>query len=248
MFFLSVLLFTTLASCGSINNEGLVSPNLRAAPIFKEFIHRKKFNIPEEKQKQEIKSILGLDSLNKFTRTQSIDSTDSERSSEKSETEVTTPLKIDPNLITEKTPWSVIKNFVNQGDLHHFTRDQDIQRTYDLFKKDTSRDYGRGFEDLLLIRIFKFNAITSTADGKKYAIDQGDSLRGPILVQNDFPYSLPSNVKHYVVWAQFTLTEEDVLPILQDNFKAMEFVYFLNPVVLQSVKSISHFQVFVKIY
>jgi len=65
---------------------------------------------------------------------------------------------------------------------------------------------------------------------------------------NKFPYILPNNVEHYVMWLSPLNTPSpiEVDQIVKEYFKGYETIHYMNPVPLQSIQEIPHYQIFVK--
>ncbi|KAJ1809715.1 hypothetical protein LPJ56_004492 [Coemansia sp. RSA 2599] len=80
-------------------------------------------------------------------------------------------------------------------------------------------------------------------------IQQTDSQH--LVIPNDYPYALPDNVLHYIVWSKEKLTEGNVPdPVIQCIFEERldkdigpgryEWIWFVNPPHLQSIPEVNH--------
>jgi hypothetical protein len=65
-----------------------------------------------------------------------------------------------------------------------------------------------------------------------------------VFRRNDFPYALTPDIQHDVVWSFQPLEEAELVRFIASNIADREFVYFVNPPQLQSVKNLWHAHVF----
>lgn len=73
------------------------------------------------------------------------------------------------------------------------------------------------------------------------------------LIPNKYPYHLKNNIKHYVLWLHPMLKQKHIndkkfiYKLLKAQIKNNEFYFYMNPQKYKSIKSIPHYQVFIKI-
>lgn len=67
-------------------------------------------------------------------------------------------------------------------------------------------------------------------------------LKTKVLKLNDYPYDLPDDCLHYVLWSARPMTKDQVTKYLQKNLKDREYVAFTN---LTKNKSVDIFHVHV---
>ncbi|KAI8089214.1 uncharacterized protein BX664DRAFT_296778 [Halteromyces radiatus] len=84
----------------------------------------------------------------------------------------------------------------------------------------------------------------------KFPPSSSESSESPsvIILPNDFPYSVEKGIDHILVWSQVPLKPDYVEHVLQNNYDQTkwEWVYFVNPPEIQSVKKLPHVHVFLR--
>ena len=70
-----------------------------------------------------------------------------------------------------------------------------------------------------------------------------------VFTQNQFPYNLESNIQHDLLWInpELDLDIESIYKLISNEYKSKKIVFFKNVSALQSIKSIIHYHIFVKI-
>ncbi|EGG22402.1 hypothetical protein DFA_04521 [Cavenderia fasciculata] len=68
---------------------------------------------------------------------------------------------------------------------------------------------------------------------------------------NDFPYNCHDSITHWVLWCLQPLTHQEAKEHLITHFQhklqhQQDFLFFINPVELQSIREVTHYHVFVK--
>lgn len=98
----------------------------------------------------------------------------------------------------------------------------------------------------VLAEIFNFNS--EFISGKLYVKDE-DIKKKIIFKENMFPYDLPNETNHFVIWYSYQETHEkkinfDIESQLKKllNHNNFDFVWYENP--KKSVSKITHYQVF----
>ena len=73
------------------------------------------------------------------------------------------------------------------------------------------------------------------------------------LQPNKFPYDLNSNIKHYVLWlhpmikSKHIYDKKFIYKLLKSMIKNNSFIFYMNSYKNKSIKSIPHYQVFIKL-
>lgn len=114
-------------------------------------------------------------------------------------------------------------------------RNKQVQTVYNQWMKDTLNKYG-SIENYLLSTKLHFKPIE-------------DKSRPPVIIlPNDFPYSVEEGIKHILLWSQIPLSQSYIEEILEANYgsKTYEWVYFVNPPEIQSVRKLPHVHVFMR--
>lgn len=103
--------------------------------------------------------------------------------------------------------------------------------------KDTLEKYGTIENYLLSTKLF-FDQVENDSKG-----------RPPVIIlPNDFPYSVAPGIHHILLWSQTPLTRDYIEEILESNYghQMYEWVYFVNPPEIQSVRKLPHVHVFMR--
>ncbi|KAI8989943.1 hypothetical protein BDB01DRAFT_487125 [Pilobolus umbonatus] len=114
-------------------------------------------------------------------------------------------------------------------------RDEKVQKQYNQWMTDVLHAYGT-IENYLLLNKLHFTLTTSKD-------------RPPvILLPNDFPYNVASDIKHILIWSLQPLNRDYIEDILNINYGShlYEWVYFVNPPEIQSVRKLPHVHVFIR--
>lgn len=73
------------------------------------------------------------------------------------------------------------------------------------------------------------------------------------LQPNKYPYNLEKNIKHYVLWLnpmlkyKYIYDKKFIHKLLKKKIKNKQFYFYMNKIDKRSVKTIPHYQVFIKI-
>eukprot|EP01132_Coremiostelium_polycephalum_P003645 gene3645-4540_t len=100
------------------------------------------------------------------------------------------------------------------------------------------------------------NNITSTAQTtncttptKKKVIKPEGIQQKIVFRPNDFPYNTDEIVSHYCLWCLNPMSFQEAKELLSKILNANhdeDFIFFMNPERLQSIKEVSHYHVFIK--
>lgn len=109
-----------------------------------------------------------------------------------------------------------------------FPRSKDISNAYNCFIKKLSDD------NITIDRYVKIHILKNSPF---------------IISENLFPYNVDQNIKHLVFWINdyIDVSLNTAKLIVQNRYKFLDVIIFTNSSLLQSVKGIKHYQVFVKL-
>lgn len=142
----------------------------------------------------------------------------------------------------KRTPsWADIVDNVSCGQLARFSRSDESQAAYEKFKTETLREW-ESLADFLACEIL---GIESRNSGRRVAALELERLEPPQRVwrPNDFPYLLPSDVSHYVVWCSHAhlLEQNGLLDFIAQQLTCdADVVCWINPPGLKSVPRFPH--------
>jgi hypothetical protein len=100
---------------------------------------------------------------------------------------------------------------------------------------------------------FKNNLAKNNYKLTNYLIDKYLNNRNYNFVPNEFPYNVPNNMAHYVLWINPNyvdkLTNIEIVNIINEQMVILgyqEYICFENDIKTKSVLDILHYQVFLK--
>ncbi|KAG8214439.1 hypothetical protein J3R82DRAFT_9462 [Butyriboletus roseoflavus] len=130
--------------------------------------------------------------------------------------------------------WLQLKTFVNSGDLGLLKRDKELQRRYDEWAVGLKMEYGSVTNYLLIHRLQwgkpdTLSLLTSTLDDPSIAAtNNGDPELYPTpeyfeadipfnsdlicIIQNDWPYSVPPEIEHSLIWSRVPVFHSALIP------------------------------------
>jgi hypothetical protein len=105
--------------------------------------------------------------------------------------------------------------------------------------------------DYVRIHILHYASEFDEKAGKHVAVASPSSIEDPLLLPNEFPYFLSTDIKHWLVWldGQPTDPEKIVQEVVDRYFipkERYDILIFVNPQQLQSVNGVFHAHVFVR--
>ncbi|KAI8637850.1 hypothetical protein BD408DRAFT_406121 [Parasitella parasitica] len=131
--------------------------------------------------------------------------------------------------------WDEVHYYVSTNQIKSIHRSKQVQAVYNQWMEDTLSKYG-SIENYLLSTKLRFEPIQ-------------DRNRPPVVIlPNDFPYSVEAGIQHILLWSQIPLSRDYIEHILESNYghKQYEWVYFVNPPEIQSVRKLPHVHVFMR--
>ncbi|KAI9268828.1 hypothetical protein BDA99DRAFT_502761 [Phascolomyces articulosus] len=132
---------------------------------------------------------------------------------------------------------TLIYIYIASNKVHQIRRNREGQRVYREWIDNTLSKY-KGVEDFLLTEKLHFPKEAPQDTNRPHYI----------LLPNDFPYSTEPGIRHILIWSQSPLNESYVKEILEQHYDSqqLEWVYFVNPPELQSVRKLPHVHVFMR--
>ncbi|KAG9315947.1 hypothetical protein JVU11DRAFT_3601 [Chiua virens] len=130
--------------------------------------------------------------------------------------------------------WFQLKTFVNSGDLGLLKRDKKLQRRYDDWVIGIKGEYGSVTNYLVNHRLQwgkpdTLSLLTSGLDDRSIAVEQNgerelyptpDYFKADIpfdselicIIQNDWPYSVPPEIEHTLIWSRVPVFHPTLIP------------------------------------
>jgi hypothetical protein len=151
---------------------------------------------------------------------------------------------------TTKATWPELVQIVNvENDIPKMSRSETQQRDYEIFRFYMNQQFVSSV-DYILISKFGFAAVPENSDseeGCKWRAKPSISeivTPQKILVENDYPYYVENNIRHYVLWkTKESISEEEVLRAREEltkKLQAIDILHWVNPPNLQSLPEIDH--------
>ncbi|KAF9525517.1 hypothetical protein CPB83DRAFT_545845 [Crepidotus variabilis] len=133
-----------------------------------------------------------------------------------------------------KFTWEQLKTFVNSGDLGLLKRDKQLQKRYNEWSVGIVKEYGSMVNYLLQYRLQwgKADALSllpSELVDERFLSSPGNShlgasltdpppyfswetpIKGLSIIQNDWPYSVPADVEHTLIWTKAPIYHPDLV-------------------------------------
>lgn len=154
--------------------------------------------------------------------------------------------------------WSELVTIIQvQNDLARLARSESQQREYEIFKYYL-RQYFKSILDFVLIsklgipkqwnddsKLWQAAGVTA---GSSEENDGGSSSNRMVLIPNDFPYNMKSNIMHYILWSHGgssnTISQNDIdeaICAIKTRFHLQaKVIYWINPPNLKSLPEIEH--------
>eukprot|EP01120_Amphizonella_sp_Union-15-10_P017443 TRINITY_DN967_c0_g1_i2.p1 TRINITY_DN967_c0_g1~~TRINITY_DN967_c0_g1_i2.p1 ORF type:complete len:175 (-),score=26.34 TRINITY_DN967_c0_g1_i2:176-700(-) len=96
--------------------------------------------------------------------------------------------------------------------------------------------------DFILNR--EFNFPSENVSGKKRVTFPEEIPEIINFRVNDYRYAVEDSIEHHLIWSTVPLTEDKIKQILEKERVGYEYLFFVNPPNLQSVKNVHHVHVF----
>ncbi|KAJ1957772.1 hypothetical protein EC988_000659 [Linderina pennispora] len=138
--------------------------------------------------------------------------------------------------------WDEIKEIVAVGRLELLGRTTPKEQAYRADMQQIREQYGSVTNYVLKVKLGRF--INDSADDY-------------LMIPNDYPYALPENTFHYIVWSKVAMSAGTVPdPVVKELFErrldelhgaaGRESLWFVNPPALQSIPEVVHGHLIVK--
>eukprot|EP00878_Enallax_costatus_P001268 GHUV01001412.1.p1 GENE.GHUV01001412.1~~GHUV01001412.1.p1 ORF type:complete len:207 (+),score=46.43 GHUV01001412.1:94-621(+) len=153
-----------------------------------------------------------------------------------------------PDWATEILTWDVTKKYIEEGtveSLGHLRRSEQQLKTYRAFMAKVREDYA-SIADFIKVSVLD-RACRINSGGKKEAVDMEHGTDLLVWHQNDFPYYFEDNVQHWLLWSTSgPLSHAAIEQETRQKFPDMDYLIFVNPAALQSIRDIWHCHVLVR--
>ncbi|GBC24515.1 uncharacterized protein OCT59_009158 [Rhizophagus irregularis] len=150
--------------------------------------------------------------------------------------------------------WEDVKEIVESGRLELFYRSKSEQLRYRAYRERIKKEYG-SLDNYIYQNVLNWPKESSPNDPslQEYFSSKIPSTHYNLRL-NDFPYTIDSSISHYVLWSRLPFRDpndrnvkDDINLFLKENFPGNEeWLFFINPPQLQSIKNIWHGHIFVR--
>ncbi|RIA84416.1 hypothetical protein C1645_878949 [Glomus cerebriforme] len=151
--------------------------------------------------------------------------------------------------------WEDVKEIVETGRLELLHRNKSDQLKYCEFKAKMTQKYGTidNYLYQVVLKWPKDSPLNDSGSSQEYFSSKTSSTHYNLRL-NDFPYTIDSSISHYVLWSKLPFrdpndynTKNDIDLFLKENFPGeKEWLFFINPPQIQSIKTIWHGHIFVR--
>ncbi|KAI9006683.1 hypothetical protein CLU79DRAFT_892147 [Phycomyces nitens] len=138
------------------------------------------------------------------------------------------------DLVQGPFDWDQVQHYVSTNQIKRIHRSPSVQVEYDNWIKNTLSKYGT-IENYLLSTKLHFPP-SSTGE-----------CPSVVILPNDFPYYTQQGILHILIWSKSPLSRSCTQMILEEQYgKGWEWVYWVNPPEIQSVRKLPHVHVFLR--
>ncbi|ORX89042.1 hypothetical protein K493DRAFT_319020 [Basidiobolus meristosporus CBS 931.73] len=131
--------------------------------------------------------------------------------------------------------WEYIQNMLASGQILKLPRSAEVQRKYEAQTQRIKQEYGSMAQYIQQVKLGWVDSKGDPVPGEDFK-----------LLPNDFPYKLDPTIQHLVLWCRKPFTREEMAKILSAELPGKEFLFFVNPKALQSIRTVYHAQVMVR--
>jgi len=129
-----------------------------------------------------------------------------------------------------------------QKDHHHMVRNQDIQKQYELRKKEILQKYAT-LDDYIRVHVLKYSKKKNSYN--LYTAIKSEKSLPFAFVPNAFPYKVGTKIQHYTLFSEKPLSKQETTLLLEKLLpKDSTFTFFVNAIHKRSLPSLWHAQVF----
>ena len=136
--------------------------------------------------------------------------------------------------------WETLRQRLEKGELHLLGRSEEVLRLYRTFSADILKEY-TSMGDYVCHTVFGYPLEIDPSTSKKHAIIPEPKGSRLAFRPNDFPYYFEEGIEHHVLWSESDILNDEVVKqqILLHR-PDHECLFFINPLMLQSIKSVAH--------
>ncbi|KAG0226896.1 hypothetical protein BGW42_003299 [Actinomortierella wolfii] len=171
----------------------------------------------------------------------------------------------------KKSSWEELTQMVASKDLTSMGRSEKVQAAYEHAVKHRTHRYG-SVDNFVRQRVLHWppptpgspsfqitnNLSSPPSSDDEDAWDSEPCSNPPsptepqdpleiALKKNEFPYSVEDGIEHWLIWSRHPLRDENwIRRYLEERLPGREYLFFINPAVHRSIKSIFHIQVFTR--
>jgi hypothetical protein len=152
----------------------------------------------------------------------------------------------------EQLDWDTVNSIIDNNELHRLIRHPDEQQSYIQCINEIKNKYN-SVGDCIFDTVFKYPTVLND-NGKLSCINITD--KQIIFTQNDYRYNFEPNILHYILWSTNELNENEIIYELENRIpyiinkpfvkRNRDYNFWINPLNIQSVKTIWHAQVIIK--
>ncbi|CAJ0646466.1 11215_t:CDS:2 [Entrophospora sp. SA101] len=142
--------------------------------------------------------------------------------------------------------------------LQLLTRTNKDLKIYREFRAKIEKEYGL-IDNYLIKQVLKWNCfdinnnnMSSSSPSEEEYFTATTSYENYSLKLNDFPYAIDPSITHYILWSKLPFNPNDndnreVELFIKEKFgDNKEWLWFINPIRLQSIRSIHHGHIFIR--
>lgn len=114
--------------------------------------------------------------------------------------------------------WDELKQLIRIGDLSLLKRHPDLQKRYNLWSNEICALHGSIVDYLIKIRLEwkEYNGCPPVLDPPYFTLTTPEQFIK--VLPNDWPYRVPIDIEHYVIWSQLPVIHNDLIhPDVRDR-------------------------------
>lgn len=144
-----------------------------------------------------------------------------------------------------------VKEIVASGRLEKLGRSPQQQEVYNNFYANVIMKNWKSGSDFILANKFGFLIVLD--DDLKRAVKRPlpTTEEKIVLLKNDFPYNLESDIEHFILWKiNGSVTEAEIdaaTAELRVKYNVQDSVFYINPPQLKSIPDIDHAHIMIKV-
>lgn len=158
-------------------------------------------------------------------------------------------------MIMEPISWTKACDIIDTNKLEDLKRNEEDEEHYISCMNNIKKQYN-SVTDFIYHSIFKYPVKINENNKLVASVGSvGVPLQYPILTLNNYPYYFEKNISHYILWNTKELNEQEIIDIIENELsiilnkstivKKKDYHYWVNPIVLKSIKDIWHAHIIV---